>query len=49
MTYRNRIKNGCLFLLFLLSVTLQVNAQEVLQSPDGKYNFAFHEIPLWTC
>ena len=43
MTYRNRIKNGCLFLFFLLSVTLQVNAQEVLQSPDGKYNFVFEQ------
>ena len=43
MAYRNRIKNGCLFLLFLLSVTLQVNAQEVLLSPDGKYNFVFEQ------
>jgi len=43
MTYRNRIMSGCLFLLLLLGVALQMNAQEVLQSPDGKYSFTFEQ------
>lgn len=43
MTYRNRIKSGCLFLLLLLGVALQMNAQEVLLSPDGKYSFTFEQ------
>jgi len=35
--------SGCLFLLLLLGVALQMNAQEVLQSPDGKYSFTFEQ------
>ena len=43
MRYIKRLKSGWLLLLLLLNVTLQVKAQEVLQSPDGKYNFTFEQ------
>ncbi len=43
MTYGNLIKSRCLFLLLLLGAALQMNAQEILLSPDGKYNFIFEQ------
>ena len=43
MTYGNRVKSGCLFLLLLFGVALQTNAQEILLSPDGKYTFVFEQ------
>ena len=43
MTYGNLIKSRCLFLLLLLGAVLQMNAQEILLSPDGKYNFIFEQ------
>ena len=43
MMYGNRVKSRWLFLLLLLNVALQMNAEETMQSPDGKYNFTFEQ------
>ena len=43
MRYKKRLNCGWLFLLLLLNATLQAKAQQILQSPDGKYNFSFEQ------
>ena len=43
MKYIKRIRNSWLFLLIMLRVAVQANAQQILHSPDGKYNFAFEQ------